>query len=226
MRPACRRPESRLLALRIIPLSFPRDPSIRSCHTGVSRDDAARPDLPASRRTHAASRARSIALRAHRSRSRKRPADSERETTTRGNLPDLPLASRVEATPDERCRTNDAGLPRNVAFREKRGSRTRRMPRRGRKDARGRTAVVARRRKRTGRTKGGRQRKGDERMERDGAPPTRRLADSLNFSHAETRLTCFTSGSSVCSMLRVLISRVAGSTGSGVAMIRAQLRAP
>lgn len=42
----------------------------------------------------------------------------------------------------------------------------------------------------------------------------------------KTRLTCFTSGSSVCSMLRVLISRVAGSTGSGVAMIRAQLRAP
>lgn len=39
-------------------------------------------------------------------------------------------------------------------------------------------------------------------------------------------LTCFTSGSSVCSMLRVLISRLAGSTGSGVAMIRTQLRAP
>lgn len=63
-----------------------------------------------------------------------------------------------------------------------------------------------------------------DRWERDGAPPVR--TKTLLHFHAETHLTCFTSGSSVCSMLRVLISRVAGSTGSGVAMIRTQLRAP
>lgn len=65
-----------------------------------------------------------------------------------------------------------------------------------------------------------------DRQERDGAPPVRTKTLRSPRFHAETRLTCFTSGSSVCSMLRVLISRVAGSTGSGVAMIRTQLRAP
>lgn len=37
-------------------------------------------------------------------------------------------------------------------------------------------------------------------------------------------LTCFTNGRSVCSMLRVLISRVAGSTESSISMADNKLR--
>lgn len=77
---------------------------------------------------------------------------------------------------------------------------------------------------------GERQREREGRQkETDGRETARRRCERklwLPHFHAETHLTCFTSGSSVCSMLRVLISRVAGSTGSGVAMIRTQLRAP
>lgn len=78
----------------------------------------------------------------------------------------------------------------------------------------------------TGRCEEGRETERGMQTERETARCRCERKLRLPHFHAETRLTCFTSGSSVCSMLRVLISRVAGSTGSGVAMIRTQLRAP